>query len=104
DAVAIAVPHSGDTDKLFDHQMLQACKPGAILVNVARGSIVDSAALEEALRSGHLGGAGLDVTDPEPLPDGHSLWSAPNLIISPHVAGAAGAAFREQLASLSAEN
>ena len=60
--------------------------PGAVLVNVARGGLVDTDALVDALRSGRMGGAGLDVTDPEPLPAGHPLWSAPNCIVTPHVA------------------
>ncbi len=59
---------------------------GAILVNVARGALVDTDAVLEALESGRLGGVGLDVTDPEPLPDGHPLWTAPDSIITPHVA------------------
>lgn len=100
DVVLIALPQTTDTEKLFDADRLNRCKPGTLLINVARGSIVDSAALEEALRSGHLGGAGIDVTDPEPLPDGHSLWSAPNLIISPHVAGAPNQRFRDNLAQI----
>ena len=58
--------------------------PGAWVVNVARGAHVDTEALVDALRSGHLGGAALDVTDPEPLPDGHPLWSMPNVLITPH--------------------
>lgn len=58
-----------------------------IIVNIGRGAVVDSDALVEALESGHLGGAGLDVTDPEPLPDGHKLWTTPNTIITPHIAG-----------------
>lgn len=56
-------------------------------VNIGRGALVDTDALLEALESGHLGGAGLDVTDPEPLPDGHKLWSTENVLITPHVAG-----------------
>ena len=59
---------------------------GAVLVNVARGALVDTDALVDALRSGRLGGAGLDVTDPEPLPEVHPLWSMPGCIITPHVA------------------
>lgn len=54
------------------------------MINVARGSLVDTDALVSALRDGSIGGAGLDVTDPEPLPDGHALWSLPNAIITPH--------------------
>ena len=58
----------------------------AWLINVARGSLVDTDALVEALRSGSIAGAALDVTDPEPLPDGHPLWELPNVLITPHVA------------------
>ena len=58
------------------------------MVNVGRGGLVDQDALEDALRSGRIAGAGLDVTDPEPLPERHSLWSAPNLLITAHYAGA----------------
>jgi phosphoglycerate dehydrogenase-like enzyme len=58
----------------------------AWLINVARGRHVDTGALVEALNSGTIAGAGLDVTDPEPLPDGHPLWGAPNCIITPHTA------------------
>lgn len=104
DAVVIAVPSTAQTRQLFDRDMLAACKPGAILVNVARGSAIDTQALEDALRSGHIGGAGLDVTDPEPLPPHATLWSAPNLIVSPHVAGLSGAAFRACLADLVKDN
>jgi len=104
DAVVIAVPASAETRRLFDRRVLDACKPGAVLVNVARGSVVDQQALESALRSGHLAGAGLDVADPEPLPPQSTLWSAPNLIVSPHVAGSAGKAFRTCLADLVEDN
>jgi phosphoglycerate dehydrogenase-like enzyme len=65
-------------------------KDGATLVNVARGAIVDTDALVAELHTGRIT-AGLDVTDPEPLPAGHPLWSAPNVIISPHVGGDSGA-------------
>lgn len=58
-----------------------------IAVNIGRGAVVDTEALIDSLESGHLGGAGLDVTDPEPLPDGHKLWTTPNVIITPHIAG-----------------
>jgi len=62
-------------------------KQGAFFINVSRGKIVDTQALVEALRSGHLAGAGLDVTEPEPLPKDHPLWTLENVIITPHVAG-----------------
>jgi phosphoglycerate dehydrogenase-like enzyme len=65
-------------------------RPGALLVNVARGSVVDHDALADALVEGRVHAA-LDVTDPEPLPEGHRLWGAPNLLISPHVGGASSA-------------
>jgi phosphoglycerate dehydrogenase-like enzyme len=62
-------------------------KPGAVLINLARGGIVDEKALIKALESGALGGAALDVFETEPLPEDSPLWSVPNLIISPHIAG-----------------
>jgi phosphoglycerate dehydrogenase-like enzyme len=62
-------------------------KEGAYLVNVSRGAVVDTDALVAALRSGRLAGAGLDVTDPEPLPADHPLWKMDNVVITPHVAG-----------------
>jgi phosphoglycerate dehydrogenase-like enzyme len=65
-------------------------KPGALLVNMARGSVVDQDALAEALYDGRIHAAS-DVTDPEPLPTGHRLWQAPNLLLSPHVGGASSA-------------
>jgi phosphoglycerate dehydrogenase-like enzyme len=61
-------------------------KASAILVNIGRGGLVDTDALVAALSTGRIAGAGVDVTDPEPLPDGHPLWSAPNVIITPHSA------------------
>jgi D-3-phosphoglycerate dehydrogenase len=66
----------------------------AWIVNVARGSLIDTEALVAALQAGQIGGAALDVTDPEPLPDGHPLWTAPNTIITPHVANPQGAMMR----------
>ena len=61
-------------------------KPGCLLINTARGAIIDTAALVESLRSGHLGGAGLDVFDTEPLPPDHPLLSCPRVVLTPHVA------------------
>jgi phosphoglycerate dehydrogenase-like enzyme len=71
---------------MFGPQMLSKMGPQAWLINVARGGIVDTEALVDALRAGRIGGAALDVTDPEPLPDGHPLWSLENAIVTPHVA------------------
>ena len=88
DFIISALPQTDATHHLFDAAMFARCKPGARFVNVGRGSSVDQVALREALESGQLGGAGLDVTDPEPLPAGDPLWTAPNIIITAHYAGA----------------
>ena len=74
------------TRKLIGRAELAAMERDAWLVNVARGAVVDTEALVDALRSGQIGGAALDVTDPEPLPDGHPLWDLPNCLITPHTA------------------
>jgi phosphoglycerate dehydrogenase-like enzyme len=86
DIAVIAVPHTRETERLVDARFLAAMPDGGILVNVARGSIVDTAALLDELTRHRLH-AVLDVTDPEPLPAEHPLWAAPNLILTPHVAG-----------------
>ncbi|MBM7504672.1 D-isomer specific 2-hydroxyacid dehydrogenase family protein [Agromyces aurantiacus] len=86
EVVFVAAALTDDTRGLLGREELGALPDGAVLVNVARGALVDTAALVEALESGRLGGAGLDVTDPEPLPAGHPLWHAPNCIVTPHVA------------------
>ena len=70
-------------------------KPGAILVNTARGALVDEAALAERLRDGRLGGAGLDVFREEPLPDGHPFTDTPRLVLAPHTGGAGAGGQRE---------
>jgi phosphoglycerate dehydrogenase-like enzyme len=104
DVVLVAVPYSKETHHMIGADEIAACKRGAILINVARGGLVDPAALAAALASGQLGAAGTDVTEPEPLPAGDPLWSAPNLIITPHVAGASGPVGRERLAGFVAAN
>jgi len=76
-----------ETRQLVNKEFLRAMKDGALLVNAARGVIVDTDALLEALTSGRIRAA-LDVTDPEPLPAGHPLWRAPGLLLTPHVGGA----------------
>jgi phosphoglycerate dehydrogenase-like enzyme len=86
DVVAVCVPLTAETDSLFDAEAFAAMKDGSYLINIARGRIVDTDALLDALRSGKLAGACLDVTDPEPLPADHALWKIPNVIITPHVA------------------
>lgn len=90
DVVILVVPATSATRGLVDATFLAAMKDGALLVNVARGPVVDTAALADALESGRLHAA-LDVTDPEPLPADHRLWRAPNLLVSPHVGGASTA-------------
>jgi phosphoglycerate dehydrogenase-like enzyme len=92
DAAILACPLTPQTHGLFDAKLLGCMRQGAILVNIARGQIVDTGAMVAALRTGRLGGAGLDVTDPEPLPPDHELWSIPNVIITPHMAFAGGGA------------
>jgi phosphoglycerate dehydrogenase-like enzyme len=88
DVIAVCCPLTKATTNLFDDKAFAAAKPGAILVNVTRGEVVDGAALVRALQSGRLGGAGLDVTPAEPLPADHPLWSIPTVVITPHTAGA----------------
>lgn len=104
DAVVLALPLEGSTRHLIGAREFALCRKTAVLVNISRGGIVDTQALVEALQSGAIAGAGLDVTDPEPLPAGHPLWAAPSLLISPHVAGAAGKAGFDRLADVAARN
>jgi phosphoglycerate dehydrogenase-like enzyme len=89
DAVVIAAPAGADTERLFDRRRISAMKPGAVLCNVARGSLVDEDALVDALATGHLAAAVLDVTAQEPTPADSPLWSAPNCYLSPHSSAAA---------------
>jgi phosphoglycerate dehydrogenase-like enzyme len=86
DFVFVASALTEATGGLFDFARFTRMKASAYFINIARGAIVSSAGLEKALREGVIAGAGIDVTDPEPLPDGHSLWNTPNLIITPHTA------------------
>jgi phosphoglycerate dehydrogenase-like enzyme len=88
DVVAVTIALTPETRHLMDAAAFAACKRGALVINVARGGVIDQTALCAALSSGQLGGAGLDVTDPEPLPEGDPLWRCPNLILTPHYAGA----------------
>lgn len=87
DVVALALPETADTVKLFDKEMFSAMKKDSVLLNVGRGSAIDTDALYDALQSGKLRGAGIDVTDPEPLPKEHPLWQCKNALITPHVSG-----------------
>ena len=101
--VVIAAPATGATRHLVGAAELAAMREDAWLVNVARGSLVDTDALVDALARGAIGGAALDVTDPEPLPDGHPLWHEPRALITPHVANP-DATLRRYLAELVGEN
>jgi len=87
DAVVICAPLTAETEGLLDAARLARMKPGALLVNIARGKIVEEDALIQALSTGRLGGAGLDVTAEEPLPSDSPLWEMPNVIVTPHVSG-----------------
>ena len=88
DVVALAVPGTKDTACLINRERLSMMKKDAVLINCCRGVVVDTEALCNALESGALGGAALDVTDPEPLPPGHRLWKMKNAVITPHISGA----------------
>ena len=87
DVISLHVPLLDSTRDLFGAARIAAMKPGAVLINTSRGGIVDEVALAAALRSGHLGGAALDVFDVEPLPASPHFEACPNLLLSPHVAG-----------------
>jgi phosphoglycerate dehydrogenase-like enzyme len=86
DALVLALALTPETERIVDAELLAALPDDAVLVNVARGQHVDTAALVETLQAGRLGAAGLDVTDPEPLPDGHPLWSLDGVLVTPHTA------------------
>jgi phosphoglycerate dehydrogenase-like enzyme len=102
DIIVNALPLTESTKGLLDEAFFAAVKPGAIFVNVGRGQTVVSEALLAALESGQISGAGLDVTDPEPLPADNALWQRDDVIITPHVAGSGGE--RERHAVLLLEN
>jgi D-2-hydroxyacid dehydrogenase (NADP+) len=87
DHVFCTLPASAETKQIFNAAVFDAMKPGTFFYNVSRGAPVDSAALTGALVSGHLGGAGLDVFDPEPVPSDSALWRLPNVILTGHSAG-----------------
>ena len=88
DVVVLAAPHTPETKRLIGRPQIERMKRGALLVNVARGKLVDDEALIEALRDGRLGGAALDVFSQEPLDPSSPYWDLPNVIITPHTSGA----------------
>jgi D-3-phosphoglycerate dehydrogenase len=91
DYVVLAAPDTGASRHLIGADRLARMRADAWIVNVGRGTLVDTDALVEALDGGRIGGAALDVTDPEPIPDGHPLWGHPRALITPHVATTEGA-------------
>jgi phosphoglycerate dehydrogenase-like enzyme len=99
----LAVPLTAETTHLIGEAELRAMKSGAYLVNIARGRVVDEQALMQALREGWIGGAGLDVTEVEPLPSQSPLYTMPNVILTPHIAGVS-IHYENRLAQLFAEN
>jgi glyoxylate reductase len=103
DFVTLHCPLTPETRHLIDEAALDRMKPTARLVNTARGPIVDTAALERALRERAIAGAALDVTDPEPLPAGHPLLEAPNLLVVPHV-GSATVRTRHKMTEIAVDN
>lgn len=103
DVVVLCLPLNESTRFMFDANRFAKMKPGALFANVARGPLVKTDDLMSALNSGYLSGAVVDVTDPEPLPEGHPLWSTRNIFITPHVAGQAAWRF-ETINELFIEN
>jgi len=100
----IAAPLTGETRGVLDAQRLALLRPRAIVVNVARGSLVDERALTAALAGGRLRGAVLDVFEREPLDAGSPLWSLPNVLLTPHVSAVSPARFWERGVALLLEN
>lgn len=103
DHVVLTVALTEETTRLIDAAALEAMKPTATLVNISRGPVVDHDALVAALRDGTIAAAGLDVTDPEPIPEDHPLLSLTNCVVLPHL-GSSSRATREAMASLAADN
>ena len=103
DIVVLLVPLTDDTRHLIGAAQLAQMKPDALLINIGRGGLIDQAALIDALNNKVIGGAVLDVTDPEPLPEDDPLWRAPNVIITPHIAGLS-AHYHDNVLRMFAEN
>jgi glyoxylate reductase len=103
DFVSLHCPLTPETHHLIAEDQLRRMKTSAILVNTARGEVVDTDTLVRALREGWIGGAGLDVTDPEPLPADHPLLGLPNALVTPHI-GSASRTTRERMAAMAVDN
>jgi len=101
--IALACPLTDETRGLIGEAVLGTMHPNSVLVNIARGPVVDTEALVDALQRNHVGAAALDVTDPEPLPADHPLWEFENVLITPHVAGHTPR-YYDRLADIVAEN
>lgn len=104
DMIALAATQDGDTGPLLNAQVIAAMKPTALVVNVARGSLVEEPALIEALASKRIAGAGLDVASKEPLPEGHPFWAMSNVVLTPHLGGAGNKGLGGGLGTIFAEN
>jgi D-2-hydroxyacid dehydrogenase (NADP+) len=104
DIVAVAAMHDASTDKILSREAIAALRPTAYVVNIARGQLIDEPALIEALQTGRLAGAGLDVAATEPLPAGHPFWRMDNVILTPHVGGAGSPGIGGGLGSIFADN
>ena len=103
DFVLVTVPLTRETEGMFGKKQFEAMKQGARFINIARGKIVDTEALYDALSSGHIAYAALDVTDPEPLPGTHKLLTLDNITVTPHIASST-VETRDAMAKLAAEN
>jgi phosphoglycerate dehydrogenase-like enzyme len=103
DFLVLAAPATQETRNMIGEEQLRAMKPHALLINIARGELIDDRALVIALKEGWIAGAGMDAFAIEPLPRGHQFWHMDNVIVSPHVSGATGK-YDERAAQLFAEN
>ena len=103
DITTLHVPLTDQTHHLISYPQLEMMKPTSLLINTSRGKVVDTEALLHALQNGQIKAAGLDVTDPEPLPADHPLYELPNCLITPHIASA-GAATRSKMAHMAVDN
>ena len=98
DIITLHVPLTAETHHLISRELLQMCKPTAVIINTARGNVVDMDALADMLKAGLLGGAGIDVYEKEPpLAEDHPLFSAPNCVLVPHVGYATREAFDDRI-------
>jgi phosphoglycerate dehydrogenase-like enzyme len=97
DVVFVSAPHTPQSENMMGPRQFELVKKGSYFIAVSRGKLYDTGALVKALDSQHIAGAGLDVTNPEPLPKGHALWKFDNVIITPHVASQAPGSHRRRI-------